>query len=120
VLAKLLPCEEFIFRSLYRLRWTERQAEPFCGKRSDVGRPIAYGGDSVKRSAPDDLLDSFFGCVEAQRDGVVAPGIVEDVAAIRGEHQLKADPLRDLRKCARLITGGRGYEQNAHSSIFNG
>jgi|HubBroStandDraft_5_1064220.scaffolds.fasta_scaffold122738_2 hypothetical protein len=40
------------------------------------------------------------------------------MASIRGEHEFEPDPLRNLRKCARLITGGRGYKQNAHVCIL--
>lgn len=120
MLAKFLSGVEFIFGSLDRGRWAKRQAEPFGGKRSDIGGPIAYGGDSIEGSARDDLLYTFLGRVEAQRDGVVSPGIFEDMASVRGENEFAADPLRNLRKCTRLITGGRGYKQNTHASILAG
>jgi len=120
VLAKFLPRKEFVCGSFDRERWAKRQTESFRRQRSDVRGPIANGGDSIKGSARDDLLNALIGFVKAQRDGVVSPWIVEDVASIRGEDEFAADLLCNLRKCARLITGSRGYKQNAHTWLLAG
>jgi hypothetical protein len=91
--AKFLSRKEFVLCRQNRGRRTKRQAEPAGRQRRDVRGAIAYGGDSIKGPASDDLLNAFIGLVKAQRDGVVSPWIFEDMASIRGEHEFEADPV---------------------------
>ena len=51
--------------------------------------------------------------VEANRNRSVAPRVVEDVTPIRGVHQIDAEPLGRLAKCADLVAGRRRQEQDA-------
>jgi hypothetical protein len=116
--AEFLARKKFVLRRQNRGRWTKRQSEPFCGKCCDVGRPIAYCCDSVEGSAGDDRFDALVGRVESQRDCIISPGIVENVASIGGEHKFESELVSHLGKSARLITGGSGYEENAHACIL--
>ena len=53
--------------------------------------------------------------VEANRDGAVAPRILELIAAIGRVDELDAETLRRVRKHARLIAGGRREQEYALS-----
>ena len=57
-------------------------------------------------------LGGRLGIFKAQRDGMIAPRIVEHMAAIGREHQLEAQTLGRFGKDPRLIAGGRADQQN--------
>ena len=79
--------------------------------------PIAHGHDAIERSRRDDLLDRFGGILETHGNGVVAPGIVEHVAAVGGERDVHAELPRGVREDADLVAGGGGDEQQAGHTL---
>ena len=116
--AEFFAGEEFILRGLDGRRRTEAEAEFFGGSRGDVGGLVADGDDSAEGSAEDERFEAFGGIIKAQRDGVVAPGVVEDVAAVGGKDEVEVQFLGGVEKSSRLITGGRGDEEDAHGLIL--
>jgi len=58
---------------------------------------------------------------EAYGDGMILPGIFEDVAAVCGENDIDAGPLRGGGEGTGLVTGGRCDEQyGRHKSARRG
>ena len=83
----------------------------------EQGRAIADGEDAmdrpILRCSPDGL-DRRVRVVEAHRDRVVTPRIVETVTPIGCKHQLDPGARRRVSERAQLISGGR--RKNEHSS----
>ena len=69
----------------------------------------------ARRGVGDDRLDRDVFVVEPHGDGAVAPGIVQLVTSVGGEHQLDAQPLGGFVERAQLITGRRGEEKDSAS-----
>ena len=66
----------------------ETQPQPLGRLRSYACRLVAHREDSVKRTACRQCIDTWFGILETNRRSIVAPWILENVAAVRGENQL--------------------------------
>src|SRR5580658_10356221 len=81
----------------------------------DISGTVAHGDDAVY-SRVGQSLRSAFRIFETQRDGAIAPWVIEHVAAIGGENQVISQALRRRRENARLITGGGADQQQAHAA----
>jgi len=58
-------------------------------------------------------VHGFGDTVELHRERLVAPGIVEHVATIRGQREIHAEPLGGIRENANLVAGGGGEEEQS-------
>ena len=56
---------------------------------------------------PRSIVDRFGDAVELDRDGVIAPGIFEHVAAVGGQREVEPEPPRGIGEHADLVAGGR-------------
>ncbi len=91
--------------------------------RGDDGRTVADGEHAVQRSfrrRGQNVGHRSVFVVEANRDGVVAPGIVQLMTAIRRKHQIDRQRLRCLRERPRLISRRRRKKKDARHGILVG
>jgi hypothetical protein len=86
------------------------KAHPLRRSRSHACWPITHGEDAVKRSARRQRLDARLGILEPYGGRVVAPRILQDMAAIGREDQFYVERASGLGELAHLIPGGRGEE----------
>ena len=78
-------------------------------------RPITDGEDAVHGARLQRLqqpVNGFPFFVKANRDGAIAPWIVELIAAIGRIHELDVVPFGGTGEHAGLIAGGGGQQQN--------
>ncbi len=83
------------------MKW---QAKPFRGSCSNHGSTIANGYYPCKRTFTRDPQRGFFNLAEANRDGMVPPWVVHDVAAVGGQNGREVKPPRRIGKRARLVS----------------
>ncbi len=100
------------------LRRVVQNSEPLRDHSRHGGRPVAERNDSVHIGNLGEPRRGAFGIFETQRDGVIAPGICEDMAAVRSEHNLVLEALARVHEHLGLVAGGGGHDQNAfHRSV---
>src|SRR5262245_46105705 len=90
-------------------------------RREDNGT-VADGDDAIEWPRPrrlDDRRQRRVLFMEANRDGFIAPRIVELMTPIRRKHQLNPGALCCVAKRAKLITGRGGEDENAQRKISN-
>jgi hypothetical protein len=106
-------------RRLYRMT---REPERFTDPGGNYGRAIADNNDASKRMGPSLLQnvgDGRLFIMKPDRNRLVAPGILNHVAAIGGEHQLHAKTLGSLTKRPRLVPGCRSQKENSQISLIS-
>ena len=84
---------------------------PGAGPQGMRCKPAGHRPRRCRRRASRQCLRGAFGIFKAQGDGLVAPRVVEDVAAIGGENQLITEAIGRLGEGPRLIAGGGADEQ---------
>ena len=88
----------------------EGQVEETRGFGGEHRGTVADGGHAIEAEAaegvegPDDVI-------EAHGDGAVAPGVVEDVAAVGGERQVDVHAAGGIGEHTDLVSGGGGEEE---------
>ena len=87
-------------------------AEALRAVRGDERRAVAHGEHSIEGSAGAQRFDiALFGNrLKAQRRGAIAPGIFEDMAAVRGQDQVHAQPFRRAEEFGHLVAGLGGHQ----------
>src|SRR5262249_990306 len=109
--------QKFVARRLHGSRRMVWNAEPGGGQCRDKRRPVRYRDDAVKRTGPGDRLSAQLRILEPHRDGVIAPGIFEDVAAIGRTNRIHRQSGGRMSEGASLISrGGRHNENSFHYS----
>ena len=101
---------------LGRLRRMVEQAEGLAGQRRCLRSPIADLDDGCEGPLTRrfcDLARVLLRILEPQRDGIVSPGIVEDVAAVGAEDDFEAQLLGSIHEGLRLVAGGGAEKENA-------
>lgn len=114
--AETLAGEEFIGGGGDGGGGVEGKAEGFGGERGDEGRVVANGGDAGDEGGIGGGGNGAGGGLrvfEAEGESGVAPGIVEDVAAVGGEGEFDAAAEGGFGEGSGLIAGGGGDEEDA-------
>ncbi len=83
------------------------QARGFGGEHRGT---VADRGHAIEPAAAEGI-ERPGDVVEANRDGAVTPGVVENVAAIGGERQVDTHAARGIGEDADLVSGGGGEEE---------
>ena len=99
-----------------RERRMAREPEAFENPRGNDRRPIADRKHAVDRALDRRVQDRRRRSelvVEADRQRLVAPRVVEHVAAIGRVDEIDAEPLRRLAERARLVSGRRRKQQDS-------
>ena len=110
--SKTFSRQQLVSRRASRFgRMKAQVPEAFRGLSGHARRPVAHGEDSIKRSACGQRFDTRLRILETNRCGIVSPRILQDVAAVRRQHQFHVERASGLGKLADLITRGRGDQQ---------
>ena len=94
----------------------EGKAEGFGGEGGDEGGVVADGGDAGYKGGfrgRGDGAGGGVGIFEAKGESGVAPGVVEDVAAVGGEGEFDAAAAGGFGEGSGLVAGGGGDEEDA-------
>src|SRR5262245_35012553 len=94
-----------------------REAERLRRARGDHRRPIADDDDAVEGAILGGRENGGYRrcfVVEANRDGAVLPGIVDQVTAIGCKDELHAKSSRSLAKRTRLVARRRRQYEDSH------
>src|SRR3954463_9926628 len=95
------------------------KSQQFAGFRRDFRGSIADGNHSVERSSRLEGRDTWRRVFKANRCGIVAPGVVQDMAAVGSYDQFDSKDLGCLVKFTHLVTGSVCYEENLlHAGIL--
>ena len=84
-IAEFFAREEFVFRGGDGGGWAEAQTEALGCLGGDESRLIAHRDDAIERSARGEGIDTV-----GDGNGVVAPGIFENVTSVGGEDQIES------------------------------
>ncbi len=111
--SKLFARQKFIAAREDRVRRIVGNPHELGGEGGDISRTVPHRDDSVHFGFRRDGASRAFRIFEAQRQRVVSPRIVEHVASIGGERQLKAQTFGRLGEDTGLIAGGGADQQQA-------
>ena len=114
---KLLAGEKLVPGRQNRIRRAERQTESGRDLSGHSRRLVAHRCDSIERTVRRQGLNSWRGVFEPHGHGIVAPGVVEHVAAVGRQDQVESHAFRCARKHVHLISGRGGDQEDtlAHS-----
>jgi hypothetical protein len=83
------------------------------GPRGRNCRQVSHGEDSIEGSPCGQCVNEELRLLEADWNGIVSPGIFQDVATVRGQDELHVERASGLGKLPDLISGGRGDQEYA-------
>jgi hypothetical protein len=88
----------------------------FGGGSSQYGRQIADCSNSIDLETALTQSGKRLGdAIEPYRQRVIAPGVVENVAAVGGKGEFYTEPAGRIGKDADLVSGGRGEEEKHYT-----
>src|SRR5271156_5100459 len=111
--AKSLAREKLVAAGVDRIGRIVANAAALGRQRRDVSRAVAHGDNAVHARFSSQRFSRAHRILETQRDGAIAPRIVEYMAAVGGENELIAQTLSRFGKDPRLITSGRADQEQA-------